>query len=108
MEDLADLDAEGNELRPRRFDVVDDEIARILRPLAEMDRGRRARWRELNSARAVGAQKVGIEPPAELLIELFGAVDVGDGNDDGFELQVSCRNFRGFGGNGHGLLLDVW
>jgi hypothetical protein len=60
VEHLADLDAAAEEVRTRRIDVGDDQLQTLSgarlgcgEALAEGDRARRVRWRELRSSRSV-------------------------------------------------------
>src|SRR5262249_9771385 len=55
--------------------------------LAEMDRTRRARRRELHDA-AAAARQVGVQAPLEILVEPFRAIEIGDRNDHDFEFHV--------------------
>src|SRR5215467_5645854 len=85
--DLAGVDAAAGEVGVGRHDVGDDQpsYGRAGRgrdePGAEGDRGRGARRGELDDAKAVQRGDVGVEPPAQALVELLGTVDVGHGND---------------------------
>ena len=100
VEDLADLDAMGEQFVAGCFDVGNDQVQALGGAgrcggdvLAEDDGAGGAGWRELDHAEVVSAGEVGVEAPAEGGVELHGAIDIGDGNDDDFEL----------GGNGRGL-----
>jgi hypothetical protein len=39
--------------------------------------------------------EVGVEPPAQAVVEALGAVDIGNGDDDDFELHVGHRVLLG-------------
>src|SRR5262245_15031689 len=78
-----------------------------------MNRAQRARRRELDCA-FTSAAEVGIEPPAETLIELLRAVDIRHGDGDHLKLQVDLPDPRVRGrflhmgcGGAHGCLL-LW
>jgi hypothetical protein len=92
---LAHIGAAGDQRSTCRHDVGHDEIESLRRTgcgrgdaLTEVDRGRRTRRRKLHDPELVSFGEVGIEPPAEASVELLGAVDVRDRNDDHLELQV--------------------
>ena len=103
----------------RRFDVGHDQArhgrARRGRgePRAERDRGRGARGRELDAAKAFQRGGVVVQPPTQALVELLGPVDVGHGDDVDLELHVDLPDrgveARGlcFGG-AHDNLLVAW
>ena len=102
MEHFAHLDAASDELGARRLDVGHDEIEPGCRArrgrrdsLAEVDRARRARRRELHAPERVTDDEVGVEPPAQAAVEALGALDVRNRDDDDLELQVDRRRFRG-------------
>ncbi len=48
--------------------------------------------RELDDAEVFTVVVVGVEPPPELRVELLGAVDIRDGDDDDLELHVDWRD----------------
>ena len=52
----------------------------------------RAVGRKLDDPEAVIEAKVGVEPPTELRVKLFRAVDIRDGDDDNLELHVDSRD----------------
>ena len=56
-------------------------------PGAELDRAAGTGRVELDDPE-VAAAEVGVEPPAEALVELLRPVDIRDGDDDGLELHV--------------------
>src|SRR5205814_8530509 len=95
-------------------DVGDDQVQALRGAgrgggdvLAEDDRGVGAGRGELDHAVVVRAGEIGVEPPAELCIKLLGAFDVGNRDDDDFELQVDRRRGVGFGGSGVGAFPEV-
>src|SRR5262249_9755224 len=62
--------------------------------LAEDDGAAGARRRELNDAEVVFVSEVGVEAPAKLApVEVLGAIDIRDGDDDDFELQIDDCGF---------------
>jgi hypothetical protein len=63
--------------------------------LAEVDRARRARRRELDDPKIVTPGDVGVEPPAQAAVKALGAIDVRNGDDDDLELQVDRPRSRG-------------
>ena len=110
---FADRNAAAEQRVAGGLDVGDDEIQALRGAgrgrgdvLAEDDRGVGAGRGELDHAVIVGTGKIGVEPPAEFCIKLLGAFDIGDRDDDDFELQVDGRRFRGLVGRGcgHGVL----
>src|SRR5262245_5567211 len=121
VEDLADLCAAREQIVAGGLDVGDDEIKPLRGAgrrrgdvLAEDDGRGRARRGELDHAPAF-AGKIGIEPPAELGVKRLGAIDVGDGDHDDFELHVDGPGLRDHvaGGAflyslGHDLFLSRW
>src|SRR5215472_7467126 len=56
--------------------------------LAERDRARGARGRELDDANVLGRGVIGVEPPTQATVKLLGSFDVGHGNDVDLELHV--------------------
>ena len=116
VEHLTHIDTATDELGARRLDVGYHEEQSLCRawrgrrhPLAEVDRGRRARRRELYAPKMVTDDEVGIEPPAQAAVELLGAIDVRDGNGGDLELHVDRPRSRGdrsfaahWGHDGHG------
>ena len=79
--DRAGVDAAADKVGVGRFDVGDDELpdGRTRRGLrqsrAERDRASGPGRGELDDAQAVQRGVVGVEPPAQLLVELLGPVD---------------------------------
>ena len=94
MPHLTRVDATADEFGMGCCDVGDDQRtdrrARRGRSysLAEGDRARGARWRELDDANVLGWGVVGVEPPTLASVELLGSIDVGPGNDVDLELQL--------------------
>src|SRR5208337_4592937 len=83
----------------RSFDVGDDQVESVGRAwcggrdlCAELDRAPRTGRRELDDSEAVIEREVGIEPPPELVVELFCAVDIGDGDNNCLESHVDFRS----------------
>ena len=101
MEDLAHLDAVSDQLLSGGVEVVHGEEAvrraRLGRrdSLAEDDRRFRVVRRHLHGVEAV-ARDVGVEPPAEILVERLRAIDVRNAEHHDFELHVSRFNFFDF------------
>src|SRR5256885_741472 len=80
------LGAVAGEIGARRLDIGHNE--KVQRFDTQMYRGRRSRRGQLNGARSVAPDEVGVEPPAELAVEAPGAIDVGNGQDGDLELHV--------------------
>src|SRR3954447_8320539 len=98
VEDVADLRTVRRDLVAGGLDVGHDQVEPLgrtglgggdLRP--ELHRGRRARRVELDDPEAVVEGEVRVGPPAEAGVEVLGAVHVGDGDNDGLELEVLDR-----------------
>src|SRR6185436_2103211 len=66
----------------------------VRQPGAELDRCRRTRRRELDDPVVLPEREVGVEPPAETLVERLRAIDVGDGEERDLEPE---RDRRGAG-----------
>jgi hypothetical protein len=66
-----------------------------------------AQRRELNHAKAVIEGKIGIEPPAQAAVELFGAIDVRNTNDNDLKLHGERSHVRRSDCNHHGCLPDA-
>src|SRR5271155_2446489 len=100
VEELADLDAGGNQLVPGGHDVGDDQesLGRTgsgrRDVLAELDRAPGARRRELDQAEIFAGGAVEVEPPSDPLVKLLRAVDIRNGDDDDLELHVNSRDAR--------------
>ncbi len=95
VEHLTDRDATGEQLLAGGLDVGDDQIQALGGTgrrrgdvLAEDHRGAGARRRELEDAEVVTLDELGVMPPAELAVELLGAIDIRNRDDDDFELHV--------------------
>ena len=95
VEDLAYVDAAGDQLGAGGVDVVYGEGQAVRRAglrrrdsLAEDNRGWRVVRRQLHDAKVVARCEVGVEPPAEILVERLRAVDVGNAEHHDFELHV--------------------
>src|SRR5215469_7298172 len=95
MEYLADLDTAATQVVAGCRDVGDDQVKSLGAAggcrgdvLAEDDRARRARRRELDHAVIVAGGKVGIEPPTQAAIKALGAIDVRNRDDHDFELHI--------------------
>src|SRR5215475_13506546 len=107
---LADVDAPADEIGPGGVDVGDREDQPVSGPwrsrgeaLAEVDRALRARRRELHPPDVVANAEVGVQPPAEALVEALRPVDIGDrlGDRQRHDLEPQ-RDGRGTGhGNPH-------
>src|SRR5271167_1902104 len=98
MEYFADRDAVTEQLGAGGLDVGDDQVQALCGAgrgrgdvLAEDDRTRGARRRELDHAEVVTGGEIGVEPPPEPPVELLCAVDIRDGDDDDLELHVDSR-----------------
>ena len=100
VEELADLDAGGDQLVPGGHDVGNDQecLGRTgsgrRDVLAEMDRAAGARRRELDQAEIFAGGAVDVEPPSDALVKLLRAVDIRNGDDDDLELHVNSRDAR--------------
>ena len=100
MPDVTHLDAATDELGMGGLDVGDDQSAfgragsGCRESEAERHRGPGTGGRELDDPKAVQRGDVVVEPPTQALVELFGAVDVGNGNDLVFELHVDLPDVR--------------
>jgi hypothetical protein len=107
MEYLAHVDAARDEPGMRSPDIVYDEVEARRRSRTELNRAWRARRRELYGARPIGPDKIGVEPPAKVLVEALGAIEIRNGNDRNFELRIEscCGARRRYGC--HGSLIDV-
>src|SRR6516162_5161673 len=101
VEHLADLDAATEQLVAGGLDVGDDHVQALggagccrgnIR--AEDDGATGARRRELDTAPVLTLGEIGVEPPAEILVERLRALDVGDGQDYHFEFHV--HNYTSF------------
>src|SRR6185312_5851214 len=90
VEDLAHLDAGGDQLVPGGLDVGNDQV----QVLGRSGRGRRAVRAELDRARGAGRRELDnagrrvVQPPPKSLVELLRAVEVRDGDGDYLELHV--------------------
>ena len=103
VEHFAHFDAVADEFGARRLDVRHDKIKPACRAGrgrrdagAEMDRGRRARRRELHRPERVADDEIAVEPPAQAFVKLLGACGVRNGDDDGLELHVERLRSWGF------------
>src|SRR5277367_5168377 len=98
VEELADLDAGGDQVVPRGHDVGNDQecLGRTgsgrRDVLAEMDRAAGARRRELNQMEIFAGGAVNVEPSSDPLVKLLRAVDIRNGDDDDLELHVNARD----------------
>jgi hypothetical protein len=103
---VADVGAVPDEVGPGGVDVRDRENQPDRAPgpgrgeaLAEVNRALRVGRRELHDPEVVADGKVGIQPPAEVLVEALGPVDVGDIQRHDLEVQIGGRR-RGHLGRG--------
>src|SRR6202453_626402 len=100
VEELADLDAGGDQLVPGGLDVGNDQecLGRTgsgrRDVLAEMDRAGGAQRRELDQAEIFGGGAVNVEPPSDPLVKRPRAIDIRNGDDDDLELHVNPRDAR--------------
>src|SRR5215469_5305465 len=100
VEELADLDAGGDQVVPGGLDVGNDQecLGRTgsgrRDVLPEMDRATGARRRELDQAEIFGGGAVNVEPPSDPPIKLLRALDIRNGDDDDFKLHVNSRDAR--------------
>jgi hypothetical protein len=83
MEHFAHVDTASDEIGARCLDIGHDEVKAACRSWlgrrgsrAEVDRARRARRRELYAPKRVTLDEVGVEPPTQVAVEAFGAIDV--------------------------------
>src|SRR5204862_885084 len=96
---VARIDTLADELIVRRLDVRDDKETSSRtggsrsEADAELDRARGARRGELDHPEVL-VPEVRVQPPSEALVELLGAVDIRDGDDDGLELHVDSPAAR--------------
>ena len=101
MEGLTHVGAAGDELGTRRLDVIDDEEQSLTDPGTAVVTPL-PKWMEhgepggvICTARQSAPCEVGVQPPAQALVEPLGAIDVGHRKDDDLELQVDGRGARG-------------
>ena len=85
VEHAADLGAAGGQVGPGRVDVVCDQVQALHRARrgrghasAEDDRACRPGRGQLHHAVVGPADVIGVEPPAQRLVEVLGFVHVGD------------------------------
>jgi hypothetical protein len=102
VEHLADLDAATEQLVAGGLDVGDDQVQPLAGAgrrrgdvLAEDDRARRARRRELDDAEVVTGCEVGVEPPTQAAVKALGAIDVRNRDDDDLESFMSTLRALG-------------
>jgi hypothetical protein len=105
VEHLADLGAVRAQLGAARLDVVDRQQEPVDRAglcggdaLAEDHRGGRPGRGHLHHAEAT-VSGIGVQAPAQPLVEALGPVDVGDGKDHDLEAHrdVADRDLGGIG-----------
>src|SRR5271169_1624558 len=95
VEELADLDAGGDQLVPGGLDVGNDQecLGRTgsgrRDVLAEMDRAAGVRRRELDQAEIFADGAVNVEPPSDPFVKLLRAVDTRYWDDDDLELHLN-------------------
>ena len=88
VEELADLDAGGDQVVPGGLDVGNDQecLGRTgsgrRDVLAEMDRATGARRRELDQAEIFAGGAVNVEPPSDPFVKLLRALDIRNGDDE--------------------------
>ena len=114
VERLADRDAAIEQFLAGGVDVGNDQVqalggagCRRGDVLAEDDRGRRAGRRELDDAEVVAGGEVGVEPPAEILVELLGAIDFRNRDHGDLKLHVERPRIRDIDGGGTDLSVHV-
>src|ERR1700690_3295299 len=99
VEHLADLDALGEEPVADRIDVGDDQVqppgragrgGGQVRP--ELDRAPGPWRRELDQSELLTDGAICVEPPPEASVELLGAVDIRDGDDDHLKSRAEARD----------------
>src|SRR5271165_5399167 len=95
VEHFADRDAATEQLFASGLDVGDDQVQALGGArcrggdvLAENDRASGARRRELDHPEVFTAVIIGVQTPAQRLVEAFGAVYVGDWQYNNFEFHV--------------------
>jgi hypothetical protein len=110
VERLADRDAATEQFLASGLDVGNDQVQalggagrRRRNVLAEDDRGCRAGRRELDDAVVVAGGEVGVEPPAQIAVELLGAVDVRNRDHGDLDLHVERPRIRDVDGGGTDL-----
>jgi hypothetical protein len=113
MEHLADRDAAIEQFLAGGVDVGNDQVQALGGAgrrggdvLAEDHRGRRPGRRELDDAE-VASGEVGVKPPAEIAVELLGAIDVGNRDHGDLELHVEWPRIGDSNGRGTDLSVHV-
>src|SRR6476660_5776462 len=103
VECFADLDAALDQFFAGGLKVGNDQIQTLRgtrcrrgNVLTENYRTTRAGRRELDHAEITPVVVVCVEPPTELRVELFRAVDIRDRNNNDLELHVDRRGTRCF------------
>src|SRR5580658_9919245 len=98
VEHFADLYAALEQRFAGCRDIGDDQIQALRGAgrrrgdvLAEDDRAPGSRRRELSYAETFPAVVVGVEPPAKLRVERFGAVHIRDGDHYDLEFHIASR-----------------
>src|SRR3984885_3091843 len=101
VEHLTDFDTAIDQLAAGSRYVGDDQVQTLGRTgcrrgdvPSEDDRASRASRRELNHAEVATVVVVGVEPPAEVPVEVLGAINIGDGDDQYLELMSYFRDSR--------------
>src|SRR6516165_4308485 len=100
VEELADLDARGDQVVPGGLDVGNNQECHGRTGsgrrdvLAEMDRATGARRRELDQAEIFTGGAVNVEPPSDPFVKLLRTLDIRNGDDDDLELHVNSRDAR--------------
>jgi hypothetical protein len=100
MEQFADLDTPANQVAAGDLNVGYDQVQpldgawrRRRNAFTEHDRGVGTGWRKLHDAQIVPGGMVDVAAPTQAIIEMFGAVDVGDRNDHKLERQGIATAF---------------
>src|SRR3954451_10741679 len=101
MKDLADVGPVGDEIFACYVDVRDDEEHALRRAryagCGQMDRAWRSGRGQLHCAKVLPDHEIGVESPSQVLVERFGAIDVGNRDGDDLQLQIDGRGARGVG-----------
>jgi hypothetical protein len=65
----------------------------------------RSRRRELNHAETIIEGEIGVEPPAQAVVELLGAINIRNRNDNDLELHIEGPHVRRFDCSHHVISL---
>src|SRR5438105_3560513 len=100
LKHLADVCAATNQVLSSRLDVVHREGQALHRArlgrrhsVAKNYRGLRIGRCELNDSELLALYEIGVEPPAEFLVERFRTIDIRNANHHDFELHIHRFSF---------------